>query len=169
MEKQKCLKCGKELPFTNEYFNYRNKSKNILAKHCKNCQKEYDRRIKENHENKTETITIRLTKKEKKQIEENAEKMGITVAQYSRYVLMKNKPIIIKNLIELEPIERVIGDLIYHIKKIGNNLNQISKNLNQGGYINNESILNIINVSEKLDKRIELISQTLEKAYKKFD
>ena len=47
MEMQKCLKCGEELPFTNEYFNYRNKSKNILAKHCKKCQKEYDRKSKE--------------------------------------------------------------------------------------------------------------------------
>lgn len=169
MEMQKCLRCGEELPFTNEYFNYRNKSKNILAKHCKKCQKEYDRRSKENCENKTETITIRLTKKEKEQIEKNAEKMGITVAQYSRYVLIKNKPIIIKNLIELEPIEKVIGDLIYQIKKIGNNLNQISKNLNQGGYIDNKTVLSIINVSEKLDKRIKLISNTIEKAYKNFD
>ena len=64
MEIQKCLRCGEELPFTNEYFNYRNKSKNILAKHCKKCQKEYDRKSKEKDGNKTETITIKLTKKE---------------------------------------------------------------------------------------------------------
>ena len=75
MEMQKCLRCGEELPFTNEYFNYRNKSKNILAKHCKKCQKEYDRKSKEKDGNKTETITIKLTKKEKKQIEENAKKL----------------------------------------------------------------------------------------------
>lgn len=169
MEMQKCLRCGEELPFTNEYFNYRNKSKNILAKHCKKCQKEYDKKSKEKDGNKTETITIKLTKKEKKQIEENAKKLDITVAQYSRYVLMKNRPIIIKNLIELEPIEKSIGDLIYQIKKIGNNLNQISKNLNQGGYIDNKTVLSIINVSEKLDKRVKLISNTIEKAYKNFD
>ena len=82
---------------------------------------------------------------------------------------MKNRPIIIKNLIELEPIEKSIGDLIYQIKKIGNNLNQISKNLNQGGYIDNKTVLSIINVSEKLDKRVKLISNTIEKAYKNFD
>ena len=44
METRICNLCGRELPLTNEYFAYRNKTEGKYRERCKECQKEYSRK-----------------------------------------------------------------------------------------------------------------------------
>ena len=120
-------------------------------------------------ENKTKRSNLRLTPDDKKTIENNAKKMGLKISDYARYTLIKNKPLIIKNIIELEPIEKAFGNLEYQVNKLGNNVNQIAKNLNQGGTVKESTINDLINVMNILNKRLEVIENEIIKAYKIFD
>lgn len=166
---KKCIRCGEIFPYTNEYFNYRNKKENILFNHCKLCQRNSDKKVKENDNNRIEQIAAKVTLKEKEKIELNAKKMGIDLAKYLRYVAIKNEPIIIKNIIELEPIENAFGNIEYQIKKLGTNVNQISKNLNEGGKVSEDTILSLVGVLEKLNLRLTEIEKVIAKGYQNLD
>lgn len=166
---KKCIRCGKIFLYTNEYFNYRNKKENILFNHCKSCQRNSDKKVKENDSNRIEQIAAKVTLKEKEKIELNAKKMGIDLAKYLRYVAIKNEPIIIKNIIELEPIENAFGNIEYQIKKLGTNVNQISKNLNEGGSVSENTILSLVGVLEKLNLRLTEIEKVIAKGYQNLD
>ena len=167
MELKKCNGCGRELPYTNEFFNYRNKSKNILQSRCKECTRKATKISKEINE-KT-SFNIQVTAEQKRLIENNAKATGLTLSKYLKYAIIKNKPIIIRDLIELQPIENAFSGVEHQVKKLGNNANQIAKRLNEGGYIPNETILQLVSVMELIDKRISLIEYEISKAYKKYD
>lgn len=162
---KKCVRCGKVFPYTNEYFNYRNKKENILFNHCKSCQRISDKKVINNKENRTEVLVVKLTVDEKKKIESNAKRIGIDMAKYLRYVALKNQPIIIKDLVELEPIEKTIGNIEFQIKRLGVNVNQISKNLNEGGSISEDTVISLINVLERLNLRMREIEKVIAKGY----
>ena len=164
METRKCAKCNKEFPLTREYFYWRNKAKSELQSICITCFKN----IKTNKENK-EFIGAYVSGKEKDIIEKNANKIGLSISKYLRYVAIKNQPIIIKDLVELEPIEKTFGNIEYQIKKLGTNVNQISKNLNEGGSISEATIISLINVLEKLNLKMEEIEKVIAKGYENLD
>ena len=66
-------------------------------------------------------LTIRLNKETYQKLKEKTAELGLTQSQYLRQIIVKGKATKkCKNL----------NSLILHISKIGNNLNQIAKNLN---------------------------------------
>lgn len=166
---KKCVKCGEVFPFTNDYFNYENKKENILSNRCKKCHRYANKKVLDNKENKTELIQFKVTIKDKEKIKKNAERMGVDMAKYLRYVAIKNQPIIIKDLVELEPIEKTFGNIEYQVKRLGVNVNQISKNLNEGGNVSEATIISLINVLEKLNLKMEEIEKVIAKGYENLD
>lgn len=163
MENKKCSGCNNVYPYTNEYFNYKNKLKGELQSRCKNCTRESIK--KSRLKNGRECLIIDLSSKDKNLIEKNAKKVGLDVSKYIRYVALKNQPIIIKDLVELEPIEKTIGNIEFQIKRLGVNVNQISKNLNEGGSISEDTVISLINVLEKLNLRMMEIEKVIAKGY----
>lgn len=167
METRKCSGCNNTYPYTNEYFNFKNKAKGELHSRCKKCTREADRKRSKNSE--IECLRIEVSKKEKLRIENNAKKLGIDVSKYIRYVALKNQPIIIKDLVELEPIEKTFGNIEFQIKRLGVNVNQISKNLNEGGSISEDTVISLINVLERLNLRMREIEKVIAKGYENLD
>ncbi len=77
---------------------------------------------------RTERITIRLTRKERQQIEDDAALMGITVGAYVRKVLLE-APVPRQSRrpsVETQTLAHLLG----HIGKIGSNLNQLARAAN---------------------------------------
>lgn len=69
-------------------------------------------------------ISVYLTAAEKRQVQKNAQKYGLTVSRFLSFTGSRD---------ELPPTEAARNlylDLIYEIKKAGNNLNQIARALN---------------------------------------
>lgn len=168
METRKCNRCKKEFPLTREYFYWRNKAENELQSFCISCFKEMKKNLTTNKDDK-EFVGAYVNKKEKEIIEKNAFKVGLNISQYLRYIALKNQSIIIKDLVELEPIEKTFGNIEYQIKKLGTNVNQISKNLNEGGSISEATIISLINVLEKLNLKMEEIEKVIAKGYENLD
>ena len=164
METRKCTKCNKEFPLTREYFYWRNKAENELQSLCISCFKEMKKNLTADKNDK-EFIGAYVNKKEKEIIEKNAFKVGLNISQYLRYIALKNQPIIIKDLVELEPIEKTFGNIEFQIKRLGVNVNQISKNLNEGGSISEDTVISLINVLERLNLRMREIEKVIAKGY----
>lgn len=163
MEKKRCTKCNNLYPATNEYFNYRNKTNEELQSQCKTCFRETVKKSRER--NGRECLIIDITNKDKKIIENNAKRSGLDISKYIRYVAIKNQPIIIKDIGNLEAVETKIGNLEYEIKKLGNNINQIAKVLNEGNTVPGATINSLLEVLKRLDSRMEKINKVLAKSY----
>lgn len=116
-------------------------------------------------ENKTQTIKVRVTEKEKEIIYKNAEESGLDFSKYIRHVAITKKPIIIKDIADLEAVETKIGNLEYEINKLGTNVNQIAKVLNGGKMVPENTINSLLKVLERLENRMEKIHDTLAKSY----
>lgn len=65
---------------------------------------------------KSNRIEFRISNKEKKILQDKADKIGLTLSEYSRKILLESEPIFIDNSVEVQ------------IKKIGYNVNQIVRN-----------------------------------------
>lgn len=165
MEEKKCTKCGKIFPNTNEYFNYRNKKKGRLQSECKSCSK-LRREAYERKDNDQEVLYIRLSKKEKEIIKENAEKVGMNITKYIILTLLKNRPIIVTGIDEINQLEESINSLAHQTKKIGSNVNQAVHNLNAMNIINPKDIKefsnNFKNLKEENEKLIKIILGLME-------
>lgn len=68
-----------------------------------------------------ETLTVRLTKSEKKAIQEKAKKSELTMSDY--FVKVSSEKQI--NVIDIKPV-------LTELKKLGTNINQISRRMNSG-------------------------------------
>ena len=162
MEEKKCTKCGKVFPNTNEFFNYRNKKKGRLQSECKSCSK-LRRKAYERKDNGQEILYIRVSKKEKEIIKENAEKVGMNITKYIILTLLKNRPIIVTGIDEINQLEIAANELAHQTKKIGSNVNQISHNLNAMNIVNPNDIKEFSNSFKNLKEENEkLIKITLE-------
>ena len=166
MEEKKCTKCGKTFPNTNEYFNYRNKKKGRLQSECKSCSK-LRRKAYERKDNDQEVLYIRLSKKEKEIIKENAEKVGMNITKYIILTLLKNRPIIVTGIDEINQLEAAANSLAHQTKKIGSNFNQVSHNLNAMNIVNPKDIKEFSNnfkyLKEENEKLIKMILDLMEK------
>ena len=165
MEEKKCTNCGKTFPNTNEYFNYRNKKKGRLQSECKSCSK-LRRKAYKKKDSDQEVLYIRLSKKEKEIIKENAEKVGMNITKYIILTLLKNRPIIVTGVEEINQLEESTNSLAHQTKKIGNNVNQISHNLNAMNIVNPNDIKEFTNnfkyLKEENEKLIKMILQLME-------
>jgi len=78
-------------------------------------------------------LTIRLDDETYNKLKEKTEELGITQSQYLRQVILKGRAV--KKCKDLP-------SLILHLSRIGNNINQIAKNLNiakKEGYLAEEN------------------------------
>lgn len=103
-------------------------------------------------------ITLRLTDIELAYLDQSAESLHITRSDYLRNLLLE-KPMIYKY--EIVADNEQLKKLNAEIGKIGSNLNQIAKHLNQGGV---RSMILQDRVHECIDKLFDLRRQVMELA-----
>ena len=85
-----------------------------------------------------------------------------------RKILLENAPIIVRDLGNYENLEKEVEQLSYFYKKVGNNINQIAKVLNQGGPVSASTIVKLIKTLELLDKKMSVIEDAVCSVYKKW-
>lgn len=85
---------------------------------------------------KTERIEIRLTTEEKQKLLYNSKLMGITATEYILLCIRRKRIVVCDDF----------PKLIYHLSKIGNNINQIAAIANTNKYISQSSIDEIKNM-----------------------
>ena len=103
-------------------------------------------------------ITLRLTDIELAYLDQSAESLHVTRSEYLRNLILE-KPMIYKYEVVAENDQ--LKKLNAEIGKIGSNLNQIAKHLNQGGV---RSIILQDRVHECIDKLFDLRRQVMELA-----
>jgi len=84
-----------------------------------------------------------------RQLSELAAKAGVTKAQWIRKQLRATfenprEPVFKREYKKTDP------ELLYHLNKIGNNLNQIAKYLNSGGDLNNQTLVTLLQIESSL-------------------
>ena len=103
-------------------------------------------------------ITLKLTDIELACLEQSAEALNISRVEYLRNLILE-KPMIYKY--EVVADNEQLKKLNAEIGKIGSNLNQIAKHLNQGGV---RSMILQDRVHECIDKLFDLMRQVMELA-----
>ena len=100
------------------------------------------------------TITIRGTAKEKKKIEQKAEKAGLSRTEYMIRSALEKKVISFENLED-------INKLRIELKKIGNNINQIARKLNQNDTLEQEEKILFIEEIDDLKAQQAMIHRQI--------
>ncbi len=102
---------------------------------------------------KTERIEIRLTTEEKQKLLYNSKLMGITATEYILLCIRRKRIVVCDDF----------PKLIYHLSKIGNNINQIVAVANTNKYISQSSIDEIKNLMTscygKMSEFIDFITE----------
>ena len=100
-------------------------------------------------------IKINVTHEHHHELSITANKLDMSIAQYIREELnidIKNPP---KRHFKIykEKITKLQVDdsLIYHLSKIGTNINQIARGINSKDYDNNLILLELIKIKEEID------------------
>ncbi len=95
-------------------------------------------------------IVIRVNEKELEQIKKNVEKSNLTQNEYLIKASLNKKIVVIEGL----------KDITLELKRIGNNLNQITKAIHQGK-VNCDEELNAINMEmKKIWQLLKQLTQT---------
>lgn len=97
----------------------------------------------ENKRKRSETLTIRVTKKEKQYIKKRAEKAGLSVTDYIVRLSLET-PIFIP--VNMQPF-------LLELKRIGNNINQLTTKVNSKVF-SSYNFREFIDAIEKLTERI---------------
>lgn len=95
-------------------------------------------------------IVIRVSEKELEAIKKKVEQSGKSQQQYIIESLMQKK------IVNMDGVKQLIPE----IRRIGNNLNQIAKHMNEGKY---PTIPEVINNQEELNQIWRLLKQYLQK------
>ena len=93
-------------------------------------------------------VGLRFTEEQYSVLEHNARQARLSVSEYIRRAVLKQK------IPAFQPIihdEHEILEELKNINKIGNNLNQIARYFNQGGMINNQIAIDLKNVIKLLN------------------
>lgn len=106
---------------------------------------------------KTVHVNLRLTEPEQKHIDKQSDKYGIKRSEYIRRLVEQDMGRV--NLSEMKTQEAFLQkkELIYEINRIGNNVNQIAKNVNSGRYTDYEKK----KLFAMMDKLNELLAERL--------
>ena len=168
MEVKVCTTCKKEYPATEKYFTKCDENKDKLFSMCKECKNKSLRKSRDKEEVRGKQISVSLTNKEKEIIEGYAKDSNMNTGAYVRNVVLKNAPIIVKDLGNYEKLEDEIEQLSYYLSKVGNNINQIAKNLNAGKGVSASTIEKMTKVMEKLDDRMKNIEGQVCSIYQKW-
>lgn len=91
---------------------------------------QYEKEVKDGLKTglKDERLEFRLSKAEKMEIERKAKEKGLSMGAYLRLIIIDTPKVTYSDL------EYVLNELIYQIRKIGVNINQIAKKYNEGQY-----------------------------------
>lgn len=109
-----------------------------------------------NSENGLErTLTIRLSKSQKKYVKEKADKRHMTMSDYVRSVI-EEPPQVTRSEFEASIIK-----MIYEVNKIGVNINQIARKYNQGDYRkpSQELLRELARVDDKVNSMTAFVMQ----------
>ena len=88
-------------------------------------------------ERKTKQINFRLSPSEYLHVQEQADKLGVSVSTYCQVLALKTK---------LKAPKIAVEDsrkIAYELSKIGGNVNQLAKHVNQGGSMEQETLAGI--------------------------
>lgn len=99
--------------------------------------------------NRDKKINIRVTEKEKKQIETKARKCNMSITKYIVSSCLKNKIIVVNGLEKIDT----------ELRRIGNNINQLTR-------LSNERIINTVDLKE-LRMEVNSIWQLLKQLVQK--
>ena len=115
---------------------------------------------------KEKRITIRVSEALYEVIKYSAKKSGLSLAEYCRRAVLnqpiKKLPVIIHDEKE---IAQALRNIDADIKRLGNNMNQIARHLNQGGAIMEPVLEEIKKELTKLDLSIHDFNLAVEKEY----
>ncbi len=104
---------------------------------------------------KYKQVKINLTPEHHQELEKEALANNQTIAQFIRDKLdidLKQKPRTRKMRSDKKEVIKADPQLLYHLSKIGNNLNQISKHLNSGNAVDRVVLNTLIEVKEEIKK-----------------
>lgn len=96
-------------------------------------------------------IQIRLTDKEKSDIESRAGELGVST--YLRQIALE-QPIVQPNPKPTKIVHSADPELIREINRIGININQITKHLNEGQPLSNAILIALLDLQTTLDKAL---------------
>ena len=115
---------------------------------------------------KEKRIYIRVSEALYEVIAYSAKKSGLSLAEYCRRAVLnqpiKKLPVIIHDEKEIAQTLRSIDT---NISRLGNNMNQIARHLNQGGTITQPVFEDIEQELTKLDLSIDNFNRAVEKEY----
>ena len=111
---------------------------------------------------KKRRITIRLTEDEYVVLKKECELSQLSVSEYIRRLLLHRKipiyPIVIHD-------DRELIEELHKINKVGNNLNQIARYLNQGGVMTNPLAKQLKDIASHLHDSLMRLDAAAEKEY----
>lgn len=103
---------------------------------------------------KYKQVKINLTPEHHAELLEKAAALDKTLAQYIRDNLnidLKEKPRVRKKRTDSAEFNKADPQLIYHLHKIGNNLNQLTKHLNSGNSFDRVGLTALMDIRDKLN------------------
>ncbi len=103
---------------------------------------------------KYKQVKINLTPEHYAELLEKAAALDKTLAQYIRDELnidLKEKPRVRKKRTDSAEFNKADPQLIYHLAKIGNNLNQLTKHLNSGNSFDRVALASLMDIRDKLN------------------
>ena len=115
---------------------------------------------------KEKRIYIRVSEALYEVITYSAKKSGLSIAEYCRRAVLnqpiKKLPIIIHDEKE---IAQALRNIDANLSRLGNNMNQIARHLNQGGAITQPVLDEVEQELTKLDLSVDNFNRAVEKEY----
>lgn len=106
------------------------------------------------HRNKP--LFIYVTEEEKKKILNNMKRANAkTITNYVRELALNEGEIIIYNFSELKDSLSETGKYVYKLNKIGNNVNQIAKKVNESDVVATEDVQYLLSQVEQMKSNYE--------------
>lgn len=96
---------------------------------------------------RTNAVIVRLTDKEKKQLQRQAENAGLKMEPFIRKLIMGTD-------IQPRPPDNVV-QLIREINYIGNNINQIAKKVNTENYVSQSQLEEILHLLGEIYREVK--------------
>ena len=106
---------------------------------------------------KEERLEFRLSKAEKREVQRMARLRKMSMGEYMRMIIVDTPEV------TYSEFEHLQNDLIYEIRKIGVNINQIAKKYNEGGYTVPRQ--EILTNQQKLDAMVKEVTYTIIRWY----
>ena len=103
---------------------------------------------------KYKQVKVNLTPEHHQQLTDIALENNMTLAQYIRDNLninLKEKPRVRKKRTDSAEFNKADPQLIYHLAKLGNNLNQLTKHLNSGNSFDRVGLTSLMDIRDKLN------------------